>query len=142
MSNNKPSKREMVSAAKRHAANKARAAKDKRVVRGVNRQAVSFVDFIRDRGIVGMAIGLAIGTVASGTIKTLVESFITPLVRFIVGSHGRLEASYWHIELWGRKADLLWGAALSSLITLVATIFVVYVLVHMAGLDRIDKKKD
>ena len=142
MSDNKPSKRERVTKAKARATEKARAAKDKRVVRGVNKHAVSFIDFIRDRGIVGMAIGLAIGTVASGTIKTLVESFITPLVRFIVGSHDKLEANYWHIEFWGRRADLQWGAALSSLITLVATVLVVYVLVHAAGLDRIDKKKE
>ena len=100
----------------------------------------AFLDFIRTRGIVGLAIGLAIGTIASGTIKTIVEGFITPVVQFIVGTHRTLEVQVWHVELWGRTADFQWGAALSSLITLLATIFVIYVLVRIFQLDKIDKK--
>lgn len=134
--------RKRVSAARAHAAEKARVAKEKKVVVSVTKQATSFAEFIRDKGIVGMAIGLAIGTVASGTIKTIVEGFVTPIVQFVVGTHKNLELQVWHVELWGRTADFQWGAALSSLITLVATVFVIYVLVHMAGLDRLDKKKD
>lgn len=134
--------RKKMSAAKAHAAEKARMAKEKKVVVSVTKQATSFADFIRDKGIVGMAIGLAIGTVASGTIRTIVEGFVTPLVQFVVGTHKNLEVQMWHIELWGRTADFRWGATLSSLITLVATVYVIYVLVHMAGLDRLDKKKD
>lgn len=133
--------RNKVSEAKVRAAEKARAAKEKTVVVSVTKQASSFADFIRDRGIVGMAIGLAIGTVASGTIKTIVEGFVTPAVQFIVGTHRTLEVQVWHVELWGRTANFQWGAALSSLITLIATVYVIYLLVHMAGLDRLDKNK-
>jgi large-conductance mechanosensitive channel len=35
-----------------------------------------------------------------------------------------------------------WGAILGAIITLLATAFVVYQLVHIAKLDRMDKKKD
>lgn len=128
--------------AKTRAVEKAQVAKEKTVVVSMAKQATSFTDFIRDKGIVGMAIGLAIGTVASGTVKTIVEGFITPIVQFIVGTHKTLEQQVWHVELWGRVADFQWGAALSSLITLVATVFVIYVMVHMAGLDRLEKKKE
>ncbi len=128
------------SAAKARAAVKAKAAKEKKVVKRATSQASGFADFIRSQGIVGLAIGLAIGTVASGTVKTIVQGFVTPLVQFLVGTHKHLEVLTWHVELWGRTADFQWGAALSSLITLLATIFVVYVLVKMARLDRVDKK--
>jgi large-conductance mechanosensitive channel len=129
-----------VAAAKARAAEKARLAKDKRVVVSVNKQASGFADFIRNKGVVGLAIGLAIGTVASGTVKTIVEGFVTPVVQFLVGTHTHLEAQVWHVKLWGRTADFLWGAALSSLITLVATVFVIYVLFRVAKLDQLEKQ--
>lgn len=109
------------------------------VARGVAKHGSGFADFIRGRGIVGMAIGLAIGTVASGTVKDIVEGFVTPLVQFIVGSQASLETQQYHLDLWGRQADFQWGLALSSSITLVATIFVVYILVKAARLDKFDK---
>lgn len=101
-----------------------------------------FVDFIRTQGVIGLAIGLAIGTAAGVTVKALVEGFINPIVQFIVGSPERLSAATWHVELWGRTADFRWGAFVSSLITLLATALVIYLIVHLMKLDRLDKKKD
>ena len=101
-----------------------------------------FMDFIRTQGVVGLAVGLAIGTAAGDTVKKLVEGFISPIVQFIVGSQKGLEAAVWHVEFAGRNADFAWGAFLSSLITLVATAFVIYLIIHFAKLDKLDKKKD
>ncbi len=101
-----------------------------------------FAVFIREQGVIGLAVGLAIGAAAGSTVKTLVEGFITPVVQFIVGSQKGLEEAVWHIDLWGRTADFKWGAFVSSAITLVATAFVIYLIVHFAKLDRLDKKKD
>lgn len=101
-----------------------------------------FVDFIRTQGVIGLAVGLAIGTAAGDTVKKLVEGFINPIVQFIVGSGDRLATATWHVELFGRSADFAWGAALSSLITLIATALVIYWLVNVFKLNRLDKKKD
>ncbi len=101
-----------------------------------------FVEFIRTQGVVGLAVGLAIGTAAGGTVKALVEGFINPVVQFIVGSQAGLQAAIWHVELWGRKADFAWGAAVSSAITLVATALVIYWIVNIFKLDKLDKKSD
>lgn len=104
-------------------------------------QLTGFIDFIRTQGVVGLAVGLAIGTAAGDTVKKLVEGFINPIVQFIVGSSDRLTGSVWTVELFGRKAEFAWGAFVSSLITLIATAFVIYLIIHFAKLDRIDKKK-
>lgn len=101
-----------------------------------------FIEFIRTQGVVGLAVGLAIGTAAGDTVKKLVEGFITPIVQFIVGSQSNLETATWHIDLFGRSADFQWGAFVSSFITLVATAFVIYLIVHYAKLDKMDKAKD
>lgn len=100
-----------------------------------------FSDFIRSQGVVGLAVGLAIGTAAGDTVRKLVEGFINPIVQFIVGSGDKLATASWHVELFGRTADFAWGAALSSTITLLATALVIYWLVHVFKLDRLDKKK-
>lgn len=104
--------------------------------------ASGFVDFIRKQGVVGLAIGLAIGTAAGSTVRALVDGFINPIVQFIVGSQTGLELATWHVELWGRKADFHWGMAVSSVITLIATALVIYWLVHVFKLDKLDKPKD
>lgn len=105
-------------------------------------QASGFLEFIRTQGVIGLAVGLAIGTAAGATVKTLVEGFINPIVQFIVGSQEALAAATWHVELWGRTADFKWGAFISSVITLVATAFVIYLIIHGLKLDRLDKKKE
>lgn len=100
-----------------------------------------FFDFIRSQGVIGLAVGLAIGTAAGDTVRKIVEGFINPIVQFIVGSGDRLSSAVWHVELFGRSADFAWGAALSSAITLLATALVIYWLIHVFKLDKIDKKK-
>ncbi len=109
--------------------------------KNVGSHASGFLDFVRTQGVVGLAVGLAIGTAAGDTVKKLVEGFINPIVQFVVGSQEGLSAATWHIELWGRSADFAWGAALSSAITLVATALVIYWIVNIFKLDKLDKKK-
>ncbi len=116
----------------------ARVAKLKSLARGSN----GFMNFIREQGVIGLAVGLAIGTAAGATVKTLVEGFVTPIVQFIVGSTAGLEASIWHVSLWGRTADFKWGAFVSSAITLTATAFVIYLIINGLKLDKLDKSKD
>jgi len=105
------------------------------------KHAQGFLEFIRTQGVIGLAIGLAIGVAASDTVKRIVEGFINPVVQFIVGSQSKLDAATWTFEAWGRSATFAWGAAVSSLITLLATALVIYWIVHVFRLDKLDKKK-
>lgn len=105
-------------------------------------QGGGFITFIRTQGVIGLAVGLAIGAAAGDTVKKLVEGFINPLVQFIVGSQAALANASWTFSALGRNAEFKWGAFVSSLITLLATAFVVYLIIHWLKLDRLDKKKD
>lgn len=113
-----------------------------RGLKGLTDQGAGFMDFIRKQGVIGLAVGLAIGTAAGDTVKKLVEGFINPIVQFIVGSQEELAGAVWQVELLGRNADFRWGAFVSSLITLIATALVIYLIIHFLKLDRLDKKKD
>lgn len=142
--NNRVEKPTRVKAVRAKAVEKAQMTKKRatNVGRGGGKQLNGFVEFIRTQGVVGLAVGLAIGTAAGATVKTLVEGFITPIVQFIVGSQDALATATWTFRAFDRQADFAWGAFVSSAITLIATAFVIYLIVHSAKLDRIDKKKE
>ena len=109
------------------------------------KEAGGFITFVREQGVVGLAVGLAIGTAAGAAVKQIVDGFINPVVGFLIGGID-LSKLKWvivspHTDGTGGLA-LSWGAILSAFITLVATAFVIYALVHVAKLDRIDKQKE
>ena len=126
------------------AAAKVAAIKEKKIVSAAIKDThmSGFIDFIREQGVVGLAVGLAIGTAAGDTVKKLVTAFIDPLVQLIVGSQQGLQSASFTVEVAGRKGEFLYGAFVSSLITLIAVAFVVYAIVHFLKLDKLDKKKD
>lgn len=100
-----------------------------------------FMNFVREQGVVGLAVGLAIGAAAGATVKQIVEGFINPMINLLVGSQEGLMAATWTLKIGEREAVFAWGAVLSSVITLLATALVIYWLVKVAKLDRLDKKK-
>ena len=126
------------------AAAKVAAIKEKKIVSAAIKDThmAGFVNFIREQGVVGMAVGLAIGTAVGDTVKKLVTAFIDPLVQLVVGSQQGLQSASFTVEVAGRKGEFLYGAFISSLITLVAVAFIVYAIVHFLKLDKLDKKKD
>lgn len=102
-----------------------------------------FVSFVREQGVVGLAVGLAIGVSAGAAVKSIVDNFINPIVGFILGGLD-LSKMAWKTGLTRGGHELVfgWGAILSAIITLLATAFVIYWLVHIIRLDRLDKAKE
>ena len=126
------------------AAAKVAALKEKKIVSAAIKDTHmgGFINFIREQGVIGMAVGLAIGTAAGDTVKKLVTAFIDPLVQLVVGSQQGLQSASFTVEVAGRRGEFLYGAFVSSLITLIAVAFVVYAIIHFLKLDKLDKKKD
>ena len=116
-------------------------AKASQVTKG---QAAGFFNFVREQGVVGLAVGLAIGTAAGASVKVIVEQLISPLVGLITRGVELSSLKWVILAAQNNHAEVAigWGAILSSFITLLATALVVYLVVHLAKLDRIDKKKD
>lgn len=104
-----------------------------------------FVVFVREQGVVGLAVGLAIGTAAGSAVKSIVDGLINPIVGFLIGGID-LSKLKWVVIAPNAQGTgglvFAWGSVLSAIITLLATAFVIYQLIHMAKLDRIDKKKE
>jgi large conductance mechanosensitive channel len=107
-------------------------------------QFAQFIDFVREQGVVGLAVGLAIGTAAGAAVKEIVDGFINPIVGYIIGGVDLAELT-WVVVAPNESGQgglvLSWGAILSAIITLLATALVIYWLVRVAKLDKLDKKK-
>lgn len=100
-----------------------------------------FVDFVREQGVVGLAIGFVLGTQSRVLVDQLVVSFINPLVTLILPGTGRLTERTFSLTLGGKTENFAWGAFLYQLITFIAVAAVVYIIFKGLKLDRLDKKK-
>lgn len=96
-----------------------------------------FIDFIREQGVVGLAVGFILGGAVSQLVASIVKDVINPLLGLIIGPTSKLaDAS---LSLFG--AEILYGNLLSVFINFVVIALVVYFGVKMLGLDKLDKKK-
>ena len=99
-----------------------------------------FLKFVREQGVVGIAVGIAIGIQAAAFVNTIVEGFINPIVGILLQGTD-LTGIETVVEVDGEPQTFAWGVILQAAITFVATAFVVYLLVKKAKLDKLDKKK-
>lgn len=107
----------------------------------MKKQLRGFMDFVREQGVVGLAIGLAIGTQAAILVKDMVGAIIDPIIGLIIGNPKGLQAAQWDVTVAGREATFGFGKLVYSLIVFMAVCAVIYFVVHGFKLDKIDKKK-
>ena len=96
-----------------------------------------FMEFIREQGVVGLAVGFILGGAVSKLVASLVADIINPVIGVILGAAGDL-ASY---SLTIGPIDLMWGHFASVVIDFLVIALVVYYGVKGLGLDKLDKKK-
>ncbi len=111
----------------------------------MQKHARGFMDFVREQGVVGLAVGLAIGASAGDAVDSIVKGFISPVVGFILGGTDLSKLEWTIVEKTvtsSRELVIGYGMVLQAIITLLATAFVVYQLIHLMKLDKLDKKKD
>lgn len=108
----------------------------------VRRHVSGFMLFVREQGVVGLAVGLVLGTQVKILVDQLVASFINPIVGLILPGKGTLVEKTFSLSLGEKTADFTYGAFLSVLISFLAVAAVVYFIVKGLRLDKLDKKKD
>lgn len=96
-----------------------------------------FLDFVREQGVVGLAIGFILGGAVSKTVSSFVENVINPLVGLALGKVDLAEKA-----LMLGDTTLKYGAFISSIVDFVIIAAVVYFGVKWIGLDKLDKKKE
>lgn len=95
------------------------------------------MDFIREQGVIGLAVGFILGGAVSKVVTSLVEDLINPILGVILGKAGGLTTAAISIG----DGQIMIGSFISVLIDFVVIAVVVYVGVKKFGLDKLDKEK-
>jgi large conductance mechanosensitive channel len=95
-----------------------------------------FIDFIREQGVVGLAVGFILGGAVSKTVSSLVDNVINPLVGLMIGKVDLADKA-----ITFGDTTLKYGAFISSIVDFIIIAAVVYFGVKWIGLDKLDKNK-
>jgi len=107
------------------------------------KHAYGFMDFIRTQGVVGLAVGLVLGGAVTILVKSLIDNVVMPPLGFVLGSAEGLKGLEMTIgKTGGKQAILHYGVFLNDLVNFIVIAIVIYLIVHMLGLDKLDKRKD
>ena len=95
-----------------------------------------FINFVREQGVVGLAVGFILGGAISKIVSSLVENIINPLVGALLGKVALVDKAI-HLG----DISIKYGAFISALVDFVIIAAVVYFGVKVLGLDKLDKSK-
>jgi large conductance mechanosensitive channel len=96
-----------------------------------------FLNFIREQGVMGLAVGFILGGAISKLVASLVNDLINPILGLALGAVGNLQDAYFSIG----SAQVMWGSFVATIIDFIVIAAVVYFGVKGLGLDKLDKKK-
>jgi large conductance mechanosensitive channel len=97
-----------------------------------------FMDFVREQGVVGLAVAFILGGAISGVMKSLVNDIINPVLGLVLGSAEGLKEMSFMVG----DAEVMFGSFATTFLDFVVIAFVVYYIFKKLGLDKVDKKKE
>ena len=100
----------------------------------IRRQVAGFLDFIRDRGVAGFAIGFILGGAAQKLVQALMDDIVNPLIGSFLGPVQNLE--FYAIGTFKI------GNFISVLINFFILCVVVYLIFKVLRLEKLDKPKE
>ncbi len=93
-----------------------------------------FIRFIREQGVVGLAIGFILGAAVQKVVTSLVNDIIQPGIGLIFGSVEGLSGLHY--------SSIMYGRFLAGLIDFAIIAAVVYFGFKVLGFEKIDAKKE
>jgi large conductance mechanosensitive channel len=107
----------------------------------VKEQLKGFLEFAKEQGVIGLAIGLILGGAVGVLVKSLIDNVIMPPIGVILGSAEGLKGLSINMGTYnGKVAVLSYGIFLNDLINFVVIAAVVYFVVKVLGLTKDNKK--
>lgn len=97
-----------------------------------------FIAFIREQGVVGLAVGFILGGAVSKLVASLANDIVNPLVGVLFTRVDELQEVVWQV----RDTEVLIGNFLTVILDFVIAAAIVYFVVKGLKLDKIDKKKE
>lgn len=142
-STDKPTKARVAKSAAAKAAASARGhAYEKAAAAGrmPSRELSGFMEFVRNQGVVGLAVGLVLGTQIKSLVDQLLASFVNPLLGLVLPGEGDLAQKNFSLTIGDETAVFAWGQFAYILMSFMVVAAIIYYIVKGLKLDRIDKK--
>ena len=112
------------------------------VTEQVSKQFSGFKEFLREQSVIGIGIGLVLGTQIKTVVDTIMASLVNPLTTLFLPGEAALTAQKVTIHLRGKEAHIGWGAVVYSIFTFLIVAGIVYAMYKIFRLDKLAKKKD
>ncbi len=97
-----------------------------------------FLEFVRQQGVVGLAVGFILGGAVSKVVSSVVNDLINPVLGLVLGSAGTLS----NVNLTLGNSVIRIGSFLATALDFIVIALVVYFGVKWLKLDQLDKKKE
>lgn len=97
-----------------------------------------FITFIREKGVLGLAVGIIMGGAVTKLVTSIVENLLNPLIGAVTGAAGNLSTMAYTVPM--TQIVFKYGAFISSLIDFMAVLAVVYFVFVKSPINKIDKK--
>jgi large conductance mechanosensitive channel protein len=114
--------------------------KKKTTVEVATHPAAGFIEFLRERAVVGLAVAFVLGTQVQTVVKQLISSFVDPLFQLLFSGNKTLSTRTFTLHFDGRHANFGWGALAYTFIDFIFVAFAIYVVIRIFQLDKLDKK--
>ena len=98
----------------------------------------NFMNFVREQGVVGLAVGIILGTAVTQLVTSLVQDIVNPLLGILLGKAQGLTTMTFTVL----DAEIRVGSFVAHLIDFIVLAAIVYFGVKKLGLDKLDKKKE
>lgn len=99
-----------------------------------------FITFVREKGVLGLAVGIIMGGAVTKLVTSIVDNLISPLIGAVTGAAGNLATMSYTLPM--TSIAFKYGAVISSLIDFLSVLAVVYFVFVKSPLNKIDKKTD
>jgi large conductance mechanosensitive channel len=97
-----------------------------------------FALFIREKGVIGLAVGIIVGGAVTKFVNAIITDLLNPIISAVIGGgKGLVTYSY---TVPGTSISFTYGNLISELINFIAILLVVYLLFVKSPVNKLDKK--
>ncbi len=97
-----------------------------------------FAEFLRTHAVVGLAVGFVLGAQVQVLANQLIDSFLKPILQLLSGED--LMKRYTAVHFNGNTAYFHWGSFIYALIDFLFVVGVLYVIIKVLKLEKLEKK--
>jgi len=108
----------------------------------VSKQFGGFTDFLREQSVIGIGIGLVLGTQLKLVVDSITLGFVLPLTQLFLPNQKTLTQQVVNVNFGYRSVEVKWGEIAYTLFNFLVVAFIVYAVFKLFKLDRLTKKKE